>query len=167
MTSRGTGPCIIFRDGRDHERLLSQLALVLARWRWVCHGFCLLRTHYHLVVETPEPDLAAGMQRLNGLYAQSFNQRHGRVGALFQGRYHSVLIERDEHLMETLRYLALNPVRAGICSRPEEWRWSSYAVLLGRAPPPPFELSARFASLVGGKGLDGLREFVEATRRRH
>ena len=87
--------------------------------------------HYHLVVETPEPTLAAGMHLINGSFAQYYNYRHRRTGHLFEARYHSELITTEAHLLETYRYVVLNPVRAGLCEHPEDWPWSSYRALAG------------------------------------
>jgi hypothetical protein len=75
------------------------------------------------------------MRQLNGVYAQRFNRRHGRVGHLFQARFHSTLIEQDEHLLAVSSYLPLNPVRAGLCADPATWRWSSYRATIGLDPP--------------------------------
>jgi putative transposase len=94
--------------------------------------------HYHAVIETPEENLSAGMQYVNSRYAEWFNRRFGVDGHLFQGRFYSVLVEGDAHLLELSRYLPLNPVRAGLCSRPIEWRWSSYRAVAGFASPPTF-----------------------------
>ena len=91
--------------------------------------------HFHVVLETPEPDLSAGMQWLNGRYAQDFNHRYGIDGHLFQGRFYSVEVETDWHLLELSRYLAQNPVNAGLCRRPHEWRWGSYRAVAGLEPP--------------------------------
>jgi hypothetical protein len=100
------------------------------------------------VVSTPEPNLAAGMGRLNQLYAQWFNRRHDRIGHLFCERYWSQMIETDEQLLTVLRYVDQNPVRAGICGRPEQWRWSSAAAMAGRSPTPGFLDVAGYRSLV-------------------
>jgi hypothetical protein len=97
-----------------------------------------MTTHYHLLVRTPSPDLARGMQYLNACYAQGFNRRHGEIGHRLERRYRSTLIDSDAHALESLRYLALNPVRAGACRAPEQWKWSSYAAVTGRAPAPQF-----------------------------
>ena len=94
--------------------------------------------HFHLLVETPEPNLSHGMAYLNSLYAQRFNRRDGRVGHVFQGRFHAVLLEREAHLMELSRYVVLNPVRAGMCTAPGEWPWSSYQATAGDVPRPVF-----------------------------
>jgi hypothetical protein len=95
-------------------------------------------THYHLLIETLEPNLSAGMQRLNGVYAKSFNYAHGFEGHLFERRFRSVVIETEPQLFETARYVALNPVRAGLCGDPADWPWSSYAAMTGRAKAPSF-----------------------------
>ncbi len=94
-----------------------------------------MTTHYHLLVRTPNPDLARGMQRLNACYAQHFNRRHGETGHRFERRYHSVPIGSDAHALELVRYLALNPVRAGASQDAASWPWSSYAAIIrGRRP---------------------------------
>ncbi len=95
-------------------------------------------THYHLVVETPAPNLSEGMHRLNSLYAQTFNRRHRVEGHLFQGRFHSVLVQGNWHLLELSRYVALNPVRAGLCAAARDWRWSSCGAMLGQTRPRRF-----------------------------
>ena len=98
-----------------------------------------MTTHFHLVVNTPRANLGRGMQHLNGMYAaQDFNRRHGRKGHLFDGRYGAVRIDRQSHLFEAIRYVALNPVRAGLCEAAEEWIWSSYAASVGLAASPSF-----------------------------
>ena len=89
--------------------------------------------HYHLVIETPNADLSHGMQHLNGAYANAFNEQHGLDGHLFQGRFHAVLVESTWQLLELTRYLAVNPVTAGLCAHPADWPWGSYAGLIGAA----------------------------------
>lgn len=133
VTSRGTGPCVIFHDDRDRTAFVGRLRSVVDRCRWNCHAYCLMATHYHLLLETPVANLAIGMQLLNGSYAQGFNRRHGRVGALLQGRYHSKLIETERHFHQATLYIALNPVRAGLCAEPEDWPWSG-SLLRGLTP---------------------------------
>jgi putative transposase len=98
----------------------------------------LLSTHYHLFVATPEPDLSAGMQYLNGRYAQWANWSRDESGHIFQGRFKSVLVETEAHAFEVHRYIALNPVRAGLVHDPEAWAWSSLRAMLGRERPPAF-----------------------------
>jgi hypothetical protein len=92
--------------------------------------------HVHLLFETPEPNLVRGMRRLNQVYTQNFNRRRGRVGHLLQGRYKSILVEKQSHLLELCRYVVLNPVRAGMVRTAEEWRWSSYRATAGSSALP-------------------------------
>ena len=114
VTSRGNARAPIFLEDRDRRQLLRILSDVVERYRWVCHAYCLMTNHYHLLVETPEANLSRGMRQLNGLYTQRFNRAHERVGHILQGRFGAVLVERDAHLLELARYVVLNPVRAGM-----------------------------------------------------
>jgi putative transposase len=117
---------------------LDMVGEVVAERGWLCRSYCLLSTHYHLLIETPDPDLAAGMQYLNGRYGQRVNWRRGQKGHVFRGRYDAVLVEGEAHRLELYRYIALNPVRAGLAESPEDWPWSSYGALLEIAPRPGF-----------------------------
>jgi putative transposase len=154
VTARGNRRQQIFLDPEDHVLFLKRLEAIVRRRRWRCHGYCLMPNHYHLVVETTEPNLSAGMQHLNGAYAQVFNHRHVTDGHLFQGRFHAVLIESTWHLLQLTRYLALNPVDGGLCARPSEWPWGSYASLIGKARPQSF---VAVAELLGWFGPDPSR----------
>lgn len=132
--ARGNRRQAIFRDDDDRRRLLSIFDEVVRRCGWLCHAYCLMTNHYHFLIETPEPNLSEGMQRLNGTYAQSFNLRYGLDGHLFQGRFGSRTVESNWHLLELSRYIVLNPVRAGMCDEAGDWLWSSYRATIGRAP---------------------------------
>jgi putative transposase len=131
LIARGNARQPIVADDSDRIRFLGLLAQTLERFGWLCHAYCLMDNHYHLVVETPLPNLSLGMRQLNGSYAQSFNRRHDRCGHLFQARFRSILIEKQTRLLAACRYVVLNPVRAGICSDPGDWRWSSYRATAG------------------------------------
>ncbi len=96
------------------------------RFNWLCHAYCLMNNHYHLIIETPEGNLSRGMRQLNGVYTMGFNRWHRAVGHIFQGRYKAILIEKERYLLEVCRYVVLNPVRAGLVGKPEDWKWSSY-----------------------------------------
>ena len=137
LTARGDRREDIFADDADRERLLQVFAECVARFGWVCHAYCLMDNHYHFLVETPLPNLARGMRQLNGIYTQRFNRRHGHSGHLFQGRYQAILVEKDSYLRELARYVVLNPVRARLVKRPEQWRWSSYRASAGMDAAPP------------------------------
>lgn len=136
VTSRGDGREAIYRDDRDRVAFLSVLAQVCERSRWSCHGYCLMTNHYHLLVETPGANLASGMRQLNGVYSQRFNRRHRRVGHVYQGRYHAILVQKESHLLELTRYIVLNPVRAGLARSAQEWSWSSYRATVGLVEVP-------------------------------
>jgi putative transposase len=138
VTSRGTEGRPIFLDDLDREIFLTTLAEVVDERAWMCPAYCLMTNHFHLLVQTPNPDLAAGMHGVNGTYANYFNRRHNHVGHLFQSRYKATVIERESHLLESSRYVVLNPVRAGICRRPAYWRWSSYRATAGYVAAPEF-----------------------------
>ncbi len=136
VTSRGNEAKNIFRSDADRILFLMILAEAAKRFEWIVHVYTLMTNHFHLVIETPEKTLSRGMQWLNGRYARRFNRRHKRKGHLFQGRFHSVLVEKDTHLLELTRYVVLNPVRAGMVERPEEYRWSSYRATAGLEAAP-------------------------------
>lgn len=95
-----------------------------------------MTNHYHIVIETPEGNLAQGMRQLNGVYTQMTNRTHGRVGHVFQGRYKAIMVEKDSYLLELARYVVLNPVRAGMVNDVNDWPWSSYPVMIGSMPTP-------------------------------
>jgi len=136
VTTRGTGHEPTFRDDNDRTWFLTLLTRLVRRESWQCLAYCLMTNHYHLVLRVPEATLSRGMGWLNGLYAQTFNERHHRRGHLFEARYRLTFIETEEHLAEACRYVVCNPVRAGLCRHPGDWAWSSYRATAGieRAP---------------------------------
>ena len=138
MLTRGNRRQPIFVARGDAPSFLWLLAQVVRRLGWRCHDYCLMPNHYHAVIETPNPDLAVGMQRLNGVYAKWFNYHHGVEGHLFERRYRAIVIESDGQLLAVSRYVVLNPVVAGLCDHPGEWPWSSYRATAGLEPPPEF-----------------------------
>jgi len=143
LTVRGNNRRRIFLDDRDRGSLLSLLRGTVLHLGWRCHAYCLMGNHWHVVVQTPRPNLASGMCRINGLYSRLFNQRHGRCNHLFGGRYGHRLIERDSHFLEACRYVVMNPVRAGLCETAEEWRWSSFQATAGLQRVPDWLDAAR------------------------
>jgi putative transposase len=138
VTARGNGRLAIFVDDSDRERFLAILAAVVGRYRVLCHGYCLMGNHYHLLLETPEANLSRAMRQLNGVYSQSFNRRHGRLGHVLEGRFHAQVIDKEAYLRAVCRYIVLNPVRAGLVTHPGQWPWSSYAATAGEGPVPAF-----------------------------
>ena len=166
VIARSASDGVVFADDLDRELFLDRLDRIVERHRWICHAYCLMTTHYHLVVETPLANLPFGMQQLNGLHASGFNGRHGRTGHVFGSRYRSILIEDARYLLAACRYIVLDPVRAGICARPEEAPWSSYCATAGLAPTPRLLTVETILAEVGGDNVPAAqgayREFVAA-----
>jgi REP element-mobilizing transposase RayT len=136
VTSRGNARQAIVTDDRDRSQWITLLAHVVDRYGWLCHAYCLMDNHYHLLIETPHPTLSLGMRQLNGRYTQAYNRRHHRAGHLFQGRFTAILVEKDAHLLELCRYVVLNPVRAKLVPHPRQWAWSSYRETVGEMQAP-------------------------------
>jgi REP element-mobilizing transposase RayT len=126
VTSRGNRREAIYEEDNDRENFLTVISDVCEQYNWVCHAYCLMDNHYHLLIETPEANLSKGMRQLNGKYTQKFNRMHKRVGHVFQGRYKAILVDKDSYLLELSRYIVLNPVRASMVHSAIEWPWSSY-----------------------------------------
>ncbi len=137
-TSRGNARDKIFSDDHDKENFLKTLDSVVKRYNWFCHAYCLMDNHYHLLIETPDGNLSMGMRQLNGVYTQAYNRRHKRPGHIFQGRYKAILIQKENYLLELCRYVALNPVRAKMVKKPEDWKWSSYSTTAGLRKTPEY-----------------------------
>ena len=136
VTSRGDGREDIYLSDDDRQAWLETLAQVCGRFNWVCHAYCQMSNHYHLVIETPDANLSKGMRQLNGVYTQRFNRSHQRVGHVFQGRFKAILVEKDSYLLELARYVVLNPLRARMIRQLDQWPWSSYPATCGRVAKP-------------------------------
>jgi putative transposase len=133
--NRGNALNPIFERRDQRALFLTILGRVCDRCDWSCLAYCLMGNHYHLVICTPIPNISSGMRELGSSYAQAFNRDRERPGPVFQGRFNAKLIQSDPYYLATLRYLALNPVEAGLCDRPEDWRWSSHNAIVGREQP--------------------------------
>ena len=138
ITSRGNAGEKIFFTDSDRGAFLEILAQTVDRYGWLCHTYCLMTNHYHLLIETPNANLSRGMRHLNGVYTQWINQHNKRTGHIFQGRFKSILVEKESHLLELARYVVLNPVRAKMVRSPRDWRWSSYRATADQAEIPSF-----------------------------
>jgi len=136
VTCRGHRREDIFRSRADRFAWLAEMEKVCERFHFLVHCYCQMTNHFHLLVETPEGNLGQGMRQLNSAYSQSFNRRHELVGAVMQGRYKAILVQKETYLLELARYIALNPVRAAMVDRPESWPWSSHRFMLGQKPAP-------------------------------
>ncbi|MCC7483972.1 MAG: transposase [Burkholderiales bacterium] len=161
VTARGDRREAIFEDDADREELLGVLAQALARFDAGCLAYCLMPNHYHLVIETRRANLSRLMRQVNGVYTQRYNRRHGKVGHLFQGRFKAIVVDREAYLQEVCRYVELNPVRARLVKRPQEWRWGSYRAHVGLSAAPAWLDCGQLLGLFAGTGGAGRRRYAE------
>ena len=159
-----TGNERYYIDTDDRSTWVRLLASVLARFDWKCLAFCQLSTHVHFIVDVPDTSLPLGMKQLNMAYSKEFNGRHNRVGQFVRRRYGSRRIVEGRDLVATYAYVVLNPVRAGMCPRPEDWRWSSYGTTLRISKDFPF-VDGSLAVLEAGGSTEALRETIDARAR--
>ncbi len=165
ITSRGNERKDIFKDQKDREKFLSYLESATERYEASIHAYCLMTNHYHILMETPSGNLSQIMQHINGAYTTYFNIKQKRVGHLFQGRYKAILINIDEYAQELSRYIHLNPVRANMVDRPEQYAWSSYQYYIGLEKSPKWMVKDFILGYFGRKisgAQRGYRAFVES-----
>jgi len=164
VTSRGNEQREIFKSQRDREKFLGYLNTATERYGAVIHAYCLMTNHYHLLLQTPTGNLAEIMRHVNGAYTTYYNVKRKRSGHLFQGRYKAILVEADAYATELSRYIHLNPVRAMMVARPEEYLWSSYRSYIAQSPAPSWLRSDFILSYFGPNRADAqarYRAFVE------
>jgi putative transposase len=164
VTSRGNEQKDVYKSQRDREKFLEYLESSTERYGAVFHAYCLMSNHYHLLLETPAGNLSQIMRHINGAYTTYFNIKRKRSGHLFQGRYKAILVEIDEYAMELTRYIHLNPVRVGMVSRPEEYRWSSYKSYIGQTSAPTWlkiETTLGYYGKKKNEAMNKYRLFVE------
>lgn len=161
LTSRGNAKAGIYLDDSDRRIFLRFLASTISRFKWKLYAYCLMSNHYHLLVETPVPNLSRGMRHLNGCYTQAFNRRHGRVGHVLQGRFLGIIVERESYLLELSRYISLNPVRAGMVRDAAEWPWSSYRATAGLEPSPTWVTTAPLLSTFSDEPATAMKRYAE------
>jgi putative transposase len=165
LAVRSSTPDLLFRDGNDRLALMSQVERVTLDTDWTCVAVCLMGTHYHLLVDAAEKVIPLAMQRINWAYAVTHNKRHGRRGHRVGCRYLSIPIVTDEHLLACYRYIVRNPVEEGLCRRPEDWPWSSYASTLGQSSAFPFVDGSLVLDLLepagGEAAIERLRGLVD------
>jgi REP element-mobilizing transposase RayT len=161
IMSRGNAKAPVFTDDSDYIKFIDILAKSVAIHQWLCHAYCLMSNHYHLLIETPEANLSSGMHLLNGMYTQAFNKKHSRTGHVFEGRFKSIIVEKESYLLELARYILRNPVRAGVVESPEMYQWSSYNALAGRIPTPGFLHTDGIISFFGSLRHDALNACID------
>ena len=163
VTSRGDRKENIYKKDADRYKFLDLLNKTSVRFNWVVHAYCLMDNHYHILLETLDGNLSSGMRQLNGIYTQSYNRTHHTVGHVFQGRYKSILVEKDAYLLELSRYIVLNPVRAKMVFSAESWPWSSYRQTIDMSNDldclEPSWLLSLFSSNIS-QAIDGYKHFV-------
>jgi putative transposase len=162
---RGVARTVVAVDADDYQHELHLLERAVSRFDLVCHAWCFLPNHSHLLLTSQEGNLSSAMQWLGSRTAQSFNGRHERTGHLYQGRFGSKLVKNDAYFLELARYLALNPPRAGLCESPDEWPWSSYAATAGIRPAPVFLETLGVLGLLGSAGayVDWVSAGIDST----
>jgi REP element-mobilizing transposase RayT len=138
VVSRGVGKMKIFLDDGDRHAFLFLLAAVVQEYGLDCYDYCLMDNHFHLSILNRRRNLSAAMQKLKGEYASSWNVKHRRVGHVFEGPFKDQIVQQSTYFRILARYIARNPVRAGLVRTPEEWLWSSYRFHAGLALPPEF-----------------------------
>jgi REP element-mobilizing transposase RayT len=161
---RGNAGERIFRSKRDREKFLENVSRAVERFRIKVHTYCLMSSHYHFLVETPEANLSRAIQWINVSYAAYFNRKRNRKGHLFQGRFKSILIDADEYLRHLSRYIHLNPLRANMVEQLLSYPWSSYPAFAGKAKAPDWLDVDWLLSLFGKsrkRACTAYRRFVE------
>lgn len=161
VTARGDRRESIFDDDLDRERFLEVFGQVVEDFNWICHAYCLMTNHYHLVIETPDSNLSKGMRQLNGVFTQASNRRHQRSGHLFQGRYKAILVDADTYLLELARYVVLNPVRARMVDHPGKWLWSSYNAMTSKALASSWLATDRLLAQFADKRNEAVQRYIQ------
>lgn len=165
--ARGNAGCVVYRDDGDRRRYLDLLGAVVTGCGWRCLAYCLMSTHVHLLVETPEENLGVGMRQLHGEYAGRFNKRYERHGHLFAGRFGSVHVRDDRQLWAVSAYIAANPVDAGLCAAAGDWAWGSHAAVAGRIVAPAWLDVARLLELLGAGSPGARRRYLSHVSERN
>ncbi|NOY87318.1 MAG: addiction module toxin RelE [Deltaproteobacteria bacterium] len=165
IMSRGNAQMMIFHDDADRIKFLNIFHKTIKRFTWLCHAYCLMGNHYHLLIETPDANLAKGMKYLNQVYTQFFNYKYHRVGHVLQGRYKAIIVQKDTYLLHCCRYIALNPWDAKLVEHPSGWPWSSYGATAGLVKTPPLLTTGWLLEQFGftvKKARENYVRFVEA-----
>jgi len=161
VTARGDRRENIFKDDTDRGCLLEVWGEALERFDAVCFSYCLMGNHYHFVIETRRANLSRLMRHVNGVYTQRYNRRHKQVGHLFQGRFNAIIVDRDAYFLEVCRYVDLNPVRARLARRPQDWHWSSYRAHVGLQEGAAWLDSEQIGRLFSARHATARRRYAE------
>jgi len=165
VINRGNAGEKIFKNQRDKNKFLEYLQKAGERFSLIIHTYCLMSNDYHVLIETPQANLGRAMQWLNVCYATYYNRKRQRSGHLFQGRFKALLIEADEYLKELSRYVHLNPVRAKLVAKPQDYAWSSYPAFLKKNAGPEWLETEKILGYFGKRKKEAIKKykkFVEA-----
>ena len=154
ITTKGNGNQNVFLDSDDAEKWLTVFENVCQRFGWICYAYCLMGNHYMIVIETPKPNLSKGMRQLNGIYTQAFNRKNGTGGHIFQGRFKSVLVQKEKYLAGLIKYILFMPVKSGFVKLPLQFKWSSCKFLFDRDECPGWIENSHVKSLFRNLGAD-------------
>lgn len=159
VTSRGDRGEDIYETDPDRLKFLDLLGEICDQHNWLCHAYCLMTNHYHLLIETPDGNLSKGMRQLNGVYSQAYNRANSRVGHVFQGRYKAILVEKEAYLLELSRYIVLNPVRARMVNSADQWPWSSHQAMLKKRSAPKWLHTDWILSMFGSRRFQAVAAY--------
>jgi putative transposase len=152
----------VFEEDLECQDFVIRLGRVVAAERWHVYAVCLMDTHHHLVLRPTLGRVSEGMKVLHGAFSRAYNRRHARRGALFESRFHATRIQSQAHFFEVIRYVARNPVKAGLVDRPQDWPWSTYGQVVGTQRRWPFFEPRVVIETFGSLGA--MREYVETPR---
>jgi len=163
--SRGSNRDRLYFDDSDYREFLLQLGTIAERYAWRVYAYCLMPNHNHLLLRVPDCGLSEGMRDLNGGFSRRTSAKYGRIAHLFKNRFGERMVHDDDDFTHVARYIALNPVEAGICDHPRKWRWSSYRVTAGLEPGPAWlavdELLGHFRRFEPKQPRLGYMRFVD------
>lgn len=166
VMARGNAYADIYLEDDDRRAFLKNLAHCFALHNVICHAYCLMDNHYHLLIETPDANLSRVMRDVNGHYTQWFNAKHKRVGHVLQGRYKACVVEKELYLLELVRYIVNNPVAAGMVAHPKDWKWSSYKATVGTVETPVWLDTAFTLKLFSTMRTEATAQFRRFVRER-
>jgi len=165
VMSRGNTRSRIFKDDKDKLRFLDILMKTHEKYGIVIHAYCLMKNHFHLLVETPNANLIKAMHKINTSYTNYYNKRHDRAGHLFSGRYKAIIVEKEKYALRLSYYIHLNPVKSKYVKEPGEYIWSSYRDYVGLSDlQPDFLFTETILSMIGKNTVLSKKRYVEGVK---
>jgi len=161
VMNRGRRSESIFSDKYDYSAFIDLLIETSEMWNVNVAAYCLMTNHYHILLQTPEGNISRCMRHLNSVYTQRYNRRHGCDGQLFRGRYQSILVSDDAYLLQLVRYIHKNPIKAGLVKDIKDYQWSSYSGYLSYARKWQWLYKDFIFSMITPKKHGRLKPFIE------